>query len=79
LFTVFDALLRLTPSTIRFAFDPVTVEVNPSPVEGSLRLEPTVSVPAVPGVFEVSERLEVPSPLVTIAAATPSVAAFVLM
>jgi len=33
-----------------------------------VRLEFTVSVPAVPGVFDSSERLDVPSLLVTIEA-----------
>src|SRR5580700_7279704 len=76
---VFEALVRFAPSTVRLALVPVTADVYASAVLESWMLEFIVSVPALPAVCDVSERLEVPSLLVIIAAFTPRVAELVLM
>src|SRR5271165_193302 len=74
--TVFEALVVLTPSTQRVASAPFTDEVYPiADVVVSTRLELTARVPADPEVPEVSDRVAVPSLLVTAAAVTPTPAA----
>ena len=65
--------MRFTPSTLRLALEPVTVEVYASAVLGSARLDVTASVPVLPAVPEVSCRLTVPSLLLTIDASNPRV------
>ena len=73
---MFEALVVLTPSTQRVASAPVTDDVYPiADVVVSTRLELTARVPADPEVPEVSDRVAVPSLLVTAAAVTPMPAA----